>query len=257
MPIGPRKEDLVDQEDLQQQPLPVQVGVKLLEIGYGVLSEQLGREPKAEEFAEMAGIMAKALLADGYLGTRGEKNAAEAEKWLRKTLSNVAAAVRATGSDALIKIDLTVKDIPNRLARHPQETPPKEPGPGPAPVPEPVCECKRVDGRCPECLERLSGEVGEIFDVLDRLNQIRPTVKVCEACSITEFDASLVQALPRFWTLGEKFEGEARTRFFFYIRNIICEIATIKRIPQIPLALQAWKERMESAGIKEGLDSPG
>lgn len=106
------------EEVLKQRNLPKEVGAKFVEISESVLRANLGREPEPAELGAMAEQMISELLSGGYLLIR-EKGAGaqEAESWLRKTLAMAAASVRMRGSEALIKIDVTIRDLPNKMPR--------------------------------------------------------------------------------------------------------------------------------------------
>lgn len=106
------------EEVLKQRSLPKELGAKLVELSEGLLEENLRREPQPAELGAMAEQMISELLSGGYLLIREKGEGAEAaEAWFRKTLAMAAASVRMRGSEALIKIDVTIRDLPNKMPR--------------------------------------------------------------------------------------------------------------------------------------------
>lgn len=245
----PIKEKNVD--EIEQHPLPRQVGFKLLEISTDVLSEQLGREPQPTEFADMAETMSANLLSAGYLELRAQQGPEVAEKWLKKALAQVSAAIRSSGSDAFPKIDLIIKDVPNRIIKRPQETKPAPAEPAVAPAPAvPVCACTRTDGQCQSCQTALAGKIQEVYGIIQTLNRFKESADLCPVCSLTEFDQALARSVPVFWKLGESVEGDAKTQFAQELLGILTMTAALKGLKEVPLTLKAWKEFVEAKGVQ-------
>lgn len=242
-------------DEIEQQPLARQVGFKLIEISADVLSEQLGRDPQPAEFADMAETMSSNMLSAGYLELRAQQGPEAAEKWLKKALAQVSAAIRSSGSDAFLKIDLLIKDVPNRIIRRPQETKPApaEPAAAPAPAPAPaapVCACTRTDGQCQTCQTALAGKIQEVYGIIQTLNRFKESTDLCPVCSLTEFDQALARSVPVFWKLGENVEGDEKTQFAQELLSILTMTAALKGLKEVPLTLKAWKEFVEAKGVR-------
>lgn len=246
---APIEEITVD--ELEQHPLPRQVGFKLLEISADVLSEQLGRDPQPSEFADMAETMSANLLSAGYLELRDQQGPEAAEKWLKKALAQVSAAIRSSGSDAFPKIDLVITDVPNRIIKRPQETKPPAAEPAVVPAPAaPVCACARTDGQCVTCQTALVGKIQEVYGIIQTLNRFKESADLCPVCSLTEFDQALAQSVPIFWKLGESLEEDAKPQFAQELIGILTMTAALKGLKEIPLTLKAWKGFVETKGIR-------
>lgn len=224
---------------------PKDVGSRLIEVSYEVLTENLGREPEPTEFCEMAETMVADLLASSYVELRSYRGAEAAEKWLKKVLSMVSAGVRASGSDAFIHIDVAIKDVPNRIIHKTPEAP-KESQPSRQ---APICDCNRVDGRCVSCQDVLMREVMSVFGAIKDLHEFKEKRGTCLACGITELDHAMARLVPEFWGEGEKLETQARKEFATDLIGVLAMAAAFRGVNEIPVTLKAWTKAVKDSGI--------
>jgi len=226
---------------------PQDVGSRLLEVAYEVLTENLGREPGPVEFCEMVESMVSTLLASSYVELRGENGAEAAEKWLKKVLSMVSAGVRASGSDAFIHIDVAIKDVPNRIVRKAPEKP-KEAKAPPAEK-EPVCGCARTQGQCQSCQDALMEKFRGIYGTIKDLRRINESPEPCPVCCITEFDHALARLVPEFWKNGEDLKAEEKADFAKDLMGILAMTAAVRGISEIPVTLESWSKLAKENGV--------
>ena len=230
--------------DQETQGIPRQVALKLLDISWEVLGEQYTRPPNLDEMSEFAEVLASNLLAAAYLAHRASENPENAEKWLRKAMNMVSAVVRTAGSDALIKVDLSIKEAPNKLMKHAPEDPPSEA------VPAPVCACEKTEGQCLSCRNAMAARVQEVYGSISTLLHYKETKDPCPVCSVTEFDAALAQSVPVFGKCAETMEKEALTKFAQDLIGVLSTMAAMKGLKEMPLTLQAWKDLFKAKGIE-------
>jgi hypothetical protein len=228
---------------------PREVGARILEVSYGVLTENLGREPEPAEFCEMAETMVADLLTSGYVELRNYRGAEAAEKWLKKVLSMVSAGVRASGSDAFIHIDLSIKDVPNRIVRKAPEAP-KDAPPAAPPPPAPVCACVRTKGRCVPCRDILEMKVRHVYGAIQSLNGFKESDGLCPACCVTEFDHAIARALPDFWKFGDHLDGVEKAGFARDLIGVLAMAAAFRGINEIPVTVEAWTKLVKDSGIE-------
>ena len=79
------------------------------------LTENIGRPYNIQELAQFSETAGAAILASAYANFREHLGKEAAQAWLEKTLSVAAATVRLMGADALLKFEVHIKDMPNKL----------------------------------------------------------------------------------------------------------------------------------------------
>jgi hypothetical protein len=251
-----RKEGSVSLEGLvSQSNIPKQVAQKLVEICDQVLAENLKRAPTAAELAELAQVMVSEIMSGAYIVLQmdsPETGAATAEAWLKHTLSIGAAAVRARGSDALIKIDVTIRNVPNKM--------PNKPAVDPVPQikretpPPPACTCeKEADGRCGPCAGRLGLRFEKFFGILHQLlgfQQEKTDEVACKACDRDMFDVALAPKVPELFAIKTGDSSEEKLKMAQEIMATIFQMSSMYGVQDLPLTMAAWKKAVDEAGIQ-------
>ena len=244
-------------EDLViQRNIPKQVGQKLVDICDQVLAENLKRDPTPEELGELAQTMISELLGASYLIIRGgQGGAAEAEAWLKRTLGSASAAVRLRGSDALIKFDVTIRDLPNKLVPKPASDPAAHLRREPPPLPPCVCE-KAADGSCPGCVEKTSARFKRFFGFFHQMMRFQQETKddTCKACEKDAMDPAIAAIVPSLFEVSEMADPDAKAQFAQEIMGVVFQMASMAGVTEMPLTIDAWKKAVEKAGV--AVDQP-
>lgn len=232
--------------NLAQPAVPKQVAQKLVEVAESTLAEALGREPDAKEIAELAEGMVAELLSGAFIMLRehGEGPAA-AEEWLRKTLAMAAAGVRLRGSEAFIKIEVSIRDVPNRIA-------PKQAEPAKEPVAQaPPCACsKEPDGSCPSCVEKLADTYKRLFGFFREIGKLQGALKdTCKACHLDQLDRALSTSIETLFAASDRLAGDAKASFAHEILTVILQLAAAAGVREMPLTITAWKTAAEERGL--------
>jgi len=233
---------------LKQESVPFQVGQKMTAVAEEVLAENLGRAPETDEIAELASVMASQCLSAGYLAVRDKRGPKDAEMFLRKTLALAATWIRLSGSEAFVKIEVSVSDFPNRLAKRSQKDPGEELAEALAPATP--CSCKKdQDGRCASCSEVIALVYREFFGIFRRIGQFKDSLKgVCPACQHDQLDYALSKIVPAAFDINV---DPGRLGVYAHeILPLFHQMAMMQGVKDIPLTVQAWKDYVASKGIE-------
>jgi hypothetical protein len=230
----------MDMPGSPENDVPRQVAKKLAEIADGILAENLGRGATADELADFAEVLISMVMSSMYCILREDKGAEEAERWLRRTLSLGAAQVRMKGADALVKIDVAVREAPNRLARLKAADPPE----AAERVRAAPCLCERdPEGRCPGCSKAIAFVCGEFFGSMRKISAFTNEAgEVCPACQRTEADHAISTLVPSFLEMGAGLEGEKRAAFAQEVLYTLHTVSSMLGVREIPLTERAWAE---------------
>lgn len=222
-----------------------EIGQQYVAISDQFLTEQLGRQYNVQELAQFAETAVGTLLASAYTNFREALGKEAAEAWLRKTLGLCTANVRLMGADALVKFDVEIKDMPNRLHKQRQamqvhEHEKEPPAPAPPQTPE-KCSCRLSDGACFTCTRILAGVYKGTFQFMRQMSEsAKKTEEMCQVCRMTQTDRALSTIIPE--ALSIKVPDEQKTAFHQEIRVILHQLASSNGAREIPLTEQAWKE---------------
>lgn len=233
-------------ETLHPPNIAKEVGQKLVEVADGVLAENLGREAEPQEIADLAETMVSRLLSGAYLIVRDRgAGPKEAEAWLKKTLALGATLVRMSGSDAFIKLEISVREVPNKIAA-------KSPAPSEQLAPIAPCTCsKDRNGRCPDCSKRLAIAYREFFVYLQKMAEFQEILKdLCKACGREQLDYSISTIVGSLFDVLDQVDADKKAIAAQQMLQLLCQMATGQGIRDIPLTIKAWKDLMDAKGIK-------
>lgn len=165
------------------------------------LVEQLGRPYTLPELTQFAETAISTLLASAYSNFREALGKEASEAWLKKTLTMAASNVRLFGADALLRFEVHIKDMPNKLHAQRQElhaaTAPEAAAPA-QPSPAPKCACPiAADGSCPTCIPVLANVLKGTFKLIRHMTDSgKKTQALCQACQAAQTDRALVTVVP-------------------------------------------------------------
>jgi hypothetical protein len=235
--------------------LPRAIGQKMIEIADGVLAENLGRTPETEERASLAETMVSELLSSMYCILRDQEGSEKAEKWLRKTLTLSAAAVRVKGSDALVKIDLSIRDVPNAIGPAPASTPETKKTEEPS-SPKPLCSCpKDAQDRCiGPCGRQMAAIFRQFFSALRGMMRFKGALEgICAICQREELDRAIASSVPEIFRSGDQLvtdEGGDIVEFAHEILGLCGQLAFGMGVKELPLTIEAWKKEAKARGLE-------
>lgn len=205
------------------------------------LTEGLGRNPTLEEFASFIEFSVANIFGGMYDILRDAKNPQEAETWLKRTLSVTSALVRTRGSDAILKFEVTVKEVPNTLHKKqgtPEAVPKdvqKQPQPPPAAAAAPQCQCQiDTHGRCSKCSGILAIYFQGVIQPFLKMKELAEQTKgICPHCQPVQTDYAISTIMP---TLLKRSEGAEE------ILPVIYQMAQMMGAKELPLTNKAYSE---------------
>lgn len=162
------------------------------------LGEQLGRPYTLPELTQFAETAISTLMASAYSNFRETSGKEAAEAWLKKTLVMAASNVRLFGADALLRFEVTIKDMPNKLHAQRQALQAATAPEAPAQPPAPKCSCPiAADGSCPTCIPVLANVLKGTFTLIRHMTDSgKKTQALCQACQAAQTDRALVTVVP-------------------------------------------------------------
>lgn len=209
----------------------------------GVMQQTLGRVPTDGELSDFGLNAVSQLLGALFVILYDKKGAAEAEKWLKKTLAMTSGVIRLEGSDALIKFEVELKEIPNTNRRRP--------APAPVPAGIPACACdKTEDGDCPSCRMTLKDRLWKAFSAMREMarltSELRGAQDVrCRECELAHTDRVLASLVPDFLALGKGLEGPDMETVGQELLGLIYQVSVLNGVTELPLTEAAWKASMQ------------
>lgn len=216
---------------------------------YSAIPEQfllqgLGREPSADEFAVFVEASVANIFGGMYGIIRDTKGPAEAEGWLKHTLGLTSALVRMSGSDAILKFEVTVKEVPNTLHKKQMiENAPKETA---SPPPASECKCQiDVQGRCAKCAGVLSAYFQGVFQPFMKMKELgEQTQGMCNVCQAVQTDYTMAKILPELLKLAADPNVEKRKAYSQEILVGLYSIAAMMGAKELPLTDKAYLTAM-------------
>ncbi len=210
--------------------------------GYVALSDEflannLGRPYNIQEISQFSETAAATLLASAYANFREHVGKEAAEAWLKKTLSVAASSVRLMGADALLRFEVHIKDMPNKL--HQRAAAPKQEAPALEP---PVCKCKlEADGACGTCIPILSNTFKGSFQFMRHMADAGKKMQaMCSMCHTSQTDRALATIIPEAATM--EVPSEHKEAFQAEILALFHQIAGSNGVTAIPITEKAWKD---------------
>jgi hypothetical protein len=240
--------------DIKNQDIPRAAAHEYVSMAQSYMEQALGRECELKELAEFSETAGASFLGSMYALLREKEGKETSEAWLKKALTSMASTVRLSGADALVKTELTIKDMPNRLAKRedvaqagPKEAPQAAPSPAAPPAPQeaPVCKCKvEAGGTCTTCLRAISGTMGSAFkSTSDMLVIALKIAEICDACKLKHGDEALARIVPEMMRIG--LEKKATIE---QIATIMLQFGMSLGVQQMPLTQEALKESVPEEG---------
>lgn len=213
-----------------------------------IIAQALGRPPEVGEIADFAEIASATLMAGMYDILRRQKSPEEAETWLKKTLALMCSHVRFRGSDALIKAQVTIKDVPNNLAKRRPEAVQQEYGQ--TIVPTPTCDCK-VDGagRCAPCAEKLAVYFRSVFEPFRQMAAAAKDIReVCKVCQPAQVDYAMSSVVPILHAFDKEMGKDGKPSKIGEEMLVVCyQLASAMGVQEMPLTEKAWQDAMAQA----------
>ena len=219
-----------------------QIGQQYVGICDQFLAEQLGRPYTLPELTQFAETAVATLMASAYTNFREALGKETAETWLKKTLAVGASTSRLLGAEALLKFEVHIKDMPNKLAKQRQEM---QAQPQPATPTVPKCICTLApDGSCPTCLSSLSEAFKGTFQFMQKMAEFgKKNENLCIQCRITQTDRALVTVIPD--ALGVQIPEDHKDAAQQQILGLLHQIAASHGATAIPLTEKAYQEAIK------------
>jgi hypothetical protein len=177
--------------------LVAEIGQQYVGICDQFLSEHLGRQYTILELTQFAETAISTLMASAYANFREALGKEAAEAWLKKTLTMAASTTRYLGADALLRFEVHIKDMPNKLHKQRQEAPAAASTPPPSPTPG-KCSCRiEADGSCPTCIPVLADVLKSTFRLIRNMTDAGNRIQaLCQVCQSGQTDHALVTVVP-------------------------------------------------------------
>lgn len=229
----------------------VQIGQQYVGICDQFLGEQLGRPYTLPELSQFAETAISTLMASAYANFREALGKEAAEAWLKKTLSMAASTTRLLGADALLRFEVHIKDMPNKLHQQRQEAQAaaaeaQAQAQAQVPVPTaPKCSCSLAeDGSCPTCIPILSEILKGTFTLIRHMAaSAKKAQAICPGCHAPQTDLALVTVIPE--ALEIEAPNDQKEAFHQEILGMFHQIAAAHGATAIPLTEKAWKEAVK------------
>lgn len=223
--------------------IPAQIAQQFIGLTDQFLCDQLGRAYTVPEMLQFSETAVATLMASAYANFREAVGKEQAEAWLKKTLSVSASIVRLLGADALVKFDVVIKDMPNKLRQHRMEPPPPAP-----PAEEAKCVCQvDKDGTCPSCVEKLSLMLRGSFKLLNEMRAYnQKAVEYCPVCSVTQTDRALATLIPDLISMRNTLPKESHEIFNQEGLAVLHQMGAMAGVRDIPFTEKYWHEAVKA-----------
>lgn len=206
------------------------------------LSQALGRPFDLKELSEFIEVVGASILGSMYAVLRAHVGKDKSEIWLKKAMVVLSSTVRLRGADALVKVDVAIKDMPNRLSKREELHAPQVPAPA---AEAPVCVCGVVaDGSCPSCIVEISETMGNAFKSMIEMVRIgKKTEALCTVCKVNHGDRAIASIVPEVVktmdVLGPGKEGSTED-----LANLVLQLGMSLGVEEMPLTQAALKENL-------------
>lgn len=212
--------------------------------GEGFLAQALGRQFDLKELSDFVETAGASLLGSMYAILREQEGKEKSEVWLKKAMISLGSIVRLRGADALVKAEVTIKDMPNHLAKREElHTPPPAPAGAEGVTEAPKCACKlESDGSCPMCL-RTIGTCMEntLRTMIEMAKYGQKTMAVCAACKIKHGDEAISGIVPSIIRNFGGFEKDNRI-VMEQVTNLVLQLGMSIGVQEMPKTQEALKE---------------
>lgn len=205
------------------------------------LMEQIERQYTAPELLQFTESAASSFMALYYVNFRNAFGKEAAEAWIKKVLSLCSSSVRVMGGEALLKFDVQIKEMPNKLKKDVQIVEPQE-------LPkEPKCACKLfADGSCPICIGKLSSVLKGTFKLMRDIGQYgKRLIESCPICAVTQTDRALVKMVPDLLEMKKNIPDENKEAFDQEALASLHQLGSMAGAMEIPLTEKAWLDAVQ------------
>ena len=212
------------------------------------LMQSAGRPFDLKELSDFVEVAGASLLGSMYAILREQEGKEKSEAWLKKAMTLLGSTVRLRGADALVKAEITIKDMPNKMAKREEL---HVPAPLP-PAPElPKCLCKTEVGvSCQACVTQIAAVMQKAFGFLNEMIHVgKKTESICQACKLKHGDEAISTIIPEIvksmGLLGSNKQGADEAM------NMVVQLGMTLGIQEMPMTEEACKKLLavEDAGV--------
>lgn len=233
-------------DDAKNADTVLNLGFDYADKAWAFFSEKHGDKPTLGQLSSFGGAAGATMLGTMYAIVTLNAGPEEAEAWLARMFSLLAAVVRQKG----IPVSLTIRATTTPVALPEQ--------PGAAPVPSeaaaaaPSCTCSLDrDGICPTCppaiRELFTKAISILLPFVRSMSELkRPDSPSCKACDGAYLDAAVASAIFR-GALSET--GKAEAVLLDQVFFMIVQFGAQRGVSEMPLSEQAWGRFMEKLGV--------
>lgn len=228
---------------------PQAIGHEFVGASQNYLEQVMGRECEFRELAEFAETVGATVLGSMFALIREKEGKEKSEKWLQKAMATLSGTVRLSGADALVKVDLSIKDMPNRMPKRDELHVPASEGKvvPPAPPPEeeePKCGCKvQEDQSCLICLRVMGVAMAHAFkNTIDMLGVAGKIDSVCPVCRMKHGDEAISRLVPDMMKAVNDKKATLEQA-----ATIALQLGMTLGVQQMPMTQEALKEAAEAA----------
>jgi hypothetical protein len=215
------------------------------------LEQALGRECEFKELADFAETVGTTVLGSMFALIREKEGKEASEKWLQKAMATMSGTIRLAGADALVRADITVKDMPNKMPKRDELHVPgsevKVAPPAPAAAEEaeaPKCKCKvEEDQSCLICLRVISVATLHAFrNTIDMVGIAAKLDSVCEVCKVRHGDEAISKLVPEIMKAVKEKKATLEQG-----ATIAAQLGMTLGVQDMPLTREGLKEAAEES----------
>lgn len=208
----------------------------------GYLEQNLGRECEFKELSEFAEIVGSTVLGSMYAMIREKEGKEKSEAWLKKAMAAMSGAIRLAGADALVKTDLTIKDMPNRMVKREDLNVAHQNGATTAPAETEKCSCPG-DVPCFTCSKVVSSCVSTAFkNTMDMVKVGTKLEALCKSCKSAYGDEAISRLIPEMIQISKSSDKSVSME---QIAGISVQLGMTLGVKAMPLTQAALKEAIK------------
>lgn len=236
-------------EDPKAADAILNLGYDYADKAFPFFSEKYSDKPTLGQLSSFSGTAGATMLGTMYAVIVQNAGLPEAEVWLSRMFSLLAAVVRQKGVPVSLTFRATATPVP--LV---EEAPGKPAAAPKAETPVPPCACAiDADGICPTCPASLKEHFTKAISVLTgfarSISDLKTSVKpACRACDAAYLDAAFASAIFR-GAMAETRKADAA--YLDQIFFMIIQLGAQRGVKEMPLSEQAWAGFMEKMSAPE------
>jgi hypothetical protein len=234
--------------DLKNQDVPRDAAHGFVSHAESFLAQTLGRPFNLKELSDFVETAGASLLGSMYAILREQEGKEKSEIWLKKAMTSLGSTVRLRGADALVKAEITIKDMPHRLAKREElhgsvETVPAQGAAAPPVETVATCECKlESDGTCRPCLRQIASSMENAFRVMTEMAKVgQKTEGVCAGCKVKHGDQAIASIVPGAIRSFGSLEGN-KPALMEQVTNLVLQLGMSIGVQEMPLTQEALKK---------------